>query len=192
MRNKLEDPLSDSTFNMKPYWLNQYIAGYKGYLELQTLAGYSQDQGILAAYQHMLDLRVDNFSKNTPYPPIGSDAGTAGESYNNSLAVARNFMFLTPELGDYLNQHIYNKVQNAVIEYTYVAPYWFVSKFDDSYGEGTLQHLYDSPAIFQAKAYILKQPYNELVKWLDSPAFIRGDLFYIQNMVAALNASPPP
>jgi hypothetical protein len=149
MSNKLEEPLSNNTFIKKPYWLNQYIAGYKGYLELQTLAGYSQDQDILAVYQHLLDLRVNNFSKNTPYPPIGTGSN---ESYNNTLAVARNFMFLTPELGEYLNQHVYNKVKNAVSEYTYVAPYWFVAKFDNSYGEGTFQHLYDSPAIFQAKA----------------------------------------
>ncbi len=98
-------------------------------------------------------------------------------------------MFLTPELGDYLNQHIFSQVQEAVDEYNYVAPYWFVTKFDNSYGEGTLQPLYDSPALFQAKAYILKQPFPELAKWLDAPAFYQGDLFYIQNLVAALNAS---
>jgi hypothetical protein len=187
MSDKLEDPLSDSTFIAKPYWLNLYIAGYKGYLELQKLAGYPQNQSKLAAYQHLLDLRVKSFSKDTPYPQISSGASDA--SYNNTLAVARNFMFLTPELADYLNQHILSQVQDAIEEYNYVAPYWFVSGFDDSYGEGTFQHLYDYPALFQAKAYILKQPFNELVKWLDVPAFYRGDLFYIQNFVAALNAN---
>jgi hypothetical protein len=65
-----------------------------------------------------------------------------------------------------------------------------VPKFDATVGEGTFQHLYDSPALFQAKAYILKEPYTELVKWLDVPAFARGDLFYIQNLVAALSAAP--
>jgi outer membrane protein assembly factor BamB len=183
--SKLESPLSDSTFIEKPYWLNLYIAGYQGYLELQKLAGYQQDQSKLTAYQHLLDLRVNNFSKDTPFPPIGGDSG---DVYYNTLAVARNFMFLTPELADYLNQHIYPQVQSALSEYNYVAPYWFVSKFDDSYGEGTFQHLYDCPALFQAKAWILKQPYDELVKWLDVPAFYRGDLFYIQNLVAAVSA----
>ena len=186
MSNKLESPLSDEAFIEKPYWLNLYIAGYEGYLELQKLAGYPQDQNKLTTYQYLLDLRVNNFSKDTPYPPLGGDNGWV---YYNSLAIARNFMFLTPELSDYLNQHIYSQVQTAIDEYNYVAPYWFVSKFDDSYGEGTFQHLYDSPALFQAKAWILKQPYNELVKWLDVPAFYQGDLFYIQNLVAALNAN---
>jgi hypothetical protein len=99
-------------------------------------------------------------------------------------------MFLTPELADYMDQHIHSQVQVAVAEYEYVAPYWFVPMFDGSYGEGTFQHLYDSPALFQAKAYILGQPYEELVKWLDAPAFYRGDLFYIQNLVAVLETGP--
>jgi outer membrane protein assembly factor BamB len=189
MSSKLEAPLSDSIFIEKPYWLNLYIAGYKGYLELQKLAGYSQDQNKLATYQHMLDLRVNNFSKDTPYPPINGTGSNNSGSYNNTLAIARNFMFMVPELAEYLNQHIYSQIQAAINEYSYVAPYWFVAGFDDTYGEGTFQSLYDYPAIFQAKAYILKQPYNELVKWLDVPAFYRGDLFYIQNLVAALNAN---
>jgi hypothetical protein len=189
MSSKLEDPLSDDTLTKKPYFLNLYIAGYKGYLELQSLAGYSQSQNVLSKYQQLLSLRVSGFSKDTPFSPIGANGETAGLPYNNTLAVARNFMFMTPELGDYLNQHIYTQAQTAVNEYEYVAPYWFAEGFDVSYGEGTLQHLYDSPAIFQAKAYILKQPYSELVKWIDAPNFYRGDLFYIQNLVAALGAN---
>ena len=191
MSSKLEAPLSDYTFTRKPYWLNLYIAGYKGYLELQQLAGYPQDQDILATYQNLLDLRVNTFSRDTPYAPLGAGDENWELSYSNSLAVARNFMFLTPELADYLNQHLYAQIQEAIHEYEYVAPYWFVSKFDVSYGEGTFQHLYDYPALFQAKAYILQQPYYELAKWLDVPAFYQGDLFYIQNLVAALEAAGP-
>jgi hypothetical protein len=186
MSSKLEPPLSDAIFINKPYWLNQYIAGYMGYLELQQLAGYPPDNSVETTYQHLLDLRTNNFSKDTPYPPIGS--GIPGAPNNNTLAVARNFMFLTPELGEYLSEHIRIQVQTAINEYTEVAPYWFVSKFDASYGEGTLQHLYDSPALFQARTWILEQPFSELAKWLDVPAFYQGDLFYIQNLAAALSA----
>ncbi len=189
MSGKLEAPLSDSVFIRKPYWLNLFIAGYTGYLELQQLAGYPKDPGKLSSLQHLLDLRVNNFSKDTPYPALGSDSSSQA-SYNNALAVARNFMFLTPELADHLGQNIYQQAQAAMDEYEYVAPYWFVSAFDNSYGEGTFQSLYDYPALFQAKAYVLKEPYEELVRWLDVPAFPHGDLFYIQNLVAALNADP--
>lgn len=189
MSNNLEAPLSDAVFTQKPYWLNLYIAGYHGYLELQKLAGYSASANVQARYQAMLDLRVSSFAKDTPYSPIGAPDPSNWElSYQNALAIARNFMFLTPELGDYLYPRLGVQVQSAVDEYATVAPYWFVANFDSSYGEGTSHHLYDTPALFQAKAYILKQPLGELVKWLDAPAFYRGDLFYIQNLVAALNA----
>jgi hypothetical protein len=190
MSSKLEAPLSDSYFIERPYMLNLYIAGYQGYLELQKMAGYSESSSVKNNYNHMLSLRTTNFlsifkdppTKNYYYPPF--------ENYFRALSVSRNFMFLTPELADYMNKNIPPHDMQAVMdEYTYVAPYWFVTKFDDSYGEGSLQHLYDSPALFQAKAYIQKLPYNELVKWLDVPAFYRGDLFYIQNLVAALSAN---
>jgi hypothetical protein len=49
-----------------------------------------------------------------------------------------------------------------------------------------LHQLYDYSALFQAKAYILKEPREVLLKYLDVPAFGRGDLFYIQNLVVAL------
>ena len=189
MNSKIEAPPEDTFLIHKPYFINLYAAGYLGYLQLKQLAGLGGDATVTGYYNHMLSLRVGNFTKDTPYPPLMADASNWEESYNNTLAVARNFMFLTPELADYLNQQISSQVQAAIDEYNYVAPYWFVSKFDDSYGEGTIQHLYDTPALFQAKAWILKQPYNELVKWLDVPAFYQGDLFYIQNLVAALGAN---
>lgn len=188
MSGKLEPPLADNVFLKKPYWLNLYIAGYKGYLELEKLAWGTENATVKSRYEAMLALRANQFSKDTPFK---SDTGSSF-NYNNALAVARNFMFLTPELGDYLSQRISSQVSAAVNEYNYVAPYWFVAKFDVSYGEGTFQHLYDPPALFQAKALILKQPYEELVKWLDVPAFARGDLFYIQNLAFALNANPAP
>ena len=40
------------------------------------------------------------------------------------------FMFLVPELGQYLHDNALEKVQDALIEYSEIAPYWFVSMFD--------------------------------------------------------------
>ena len=42
--------------------------------------------------------------------------------------------------------------------------------------------------MFQALAVIVKAPYKELVRYLDVPAFYRGDLYYIDNLCAALEA----
>lgn len=101
-------------------------------------------------------------------------------------------MYLVPELANEMGTRAGTEVQAAVKEYNDVEPYWFVSKFDQTYGEGVYQPLYDYNALFLAKAYILEEPYDELVKFLDVPAFYRGDLFYIQNLVAALKAGGNP
>ena len=188
-----EAPPSDTWLIHKPYFINLYAAGYYGYLQLRQLAGLGGDVTIQGYYDHMLVLRTTNFSKDTPY----WSSSASSVDYNRVLSVARNFMFLTPEIADYMNLNIKTQVQTAIDEYNYVVPFWFVSGFDDALDESTLNHLYNSPALFQAKAYILKQPREELTKYLDVSAFAIGDLFYIQNLVAAIEApsngsSPAP
>ncbi|MFU8773097.1 MAG: hypothetical protein ACNA8H_11840, partial [Anaerolineales bacterium] len=64
-----------------------------------------------------------------------------------------------------------------------------VSRYETFPGEGVSSVLWNYPAVFQAKAYALQQPYAELAKYIDAPAFQRGDLFHIQNMVATLQAT---
>jgi hypothetical protein len=192
MRDKVEafpDSGSDdyAFLSRRPYLVHLYIAGYHGYLELESMAGYPENADVRSWYNQAMNLRMNGFSKDTPFG--GGPWNNLGPYYHRSLSIARNFMFLTPEIADYMHAHLQPQVQQAIEEYNEVAPYWFVSKFDNSVGEGTFQHLYDSPALFQAKAYILGEPYDELVKYLDVPAFARGDLFYIQNLVAALSAS---
>jgi hypothetical protein len=88
-----------------------------------------------------------------------------------------------------MRQSILPQVRQALAEYETVGPYWFVSRFGAASAESSMQNLYDYPSLFQARAYILKQPRSELTKYLDVPAFERGDLFYIQNLVAAIEAS---
>lgn len=192
MSGKLEAPPSDSYLISRPYINHLYIAGYLGYLELQKLAGYPESSTVRNTYNHLLSVRVNNFSKDNPWIDPGNPDDPAYGEYQRAMNIAQNFMFLTPELGDYMSQAILTQVQQAMDEYTYVAPYWFVSKFDSTWNEGTLQQLYDYPALFQAKAYILHEPYQELAKYLDVPGFYRGDLFYIQNLVAALGAGENP
>jgi hypothetical protein len=106
--------------------------------------------------------------------------------------VARNFLYLTPELAAYLKQNANAQVVAALNEYYELAPYWFVSRAEVVFGEGVINHLYDSPALFQAKALILGESYTELAKYIDVPAFERGDLFYIQNVIHALEADGAP
>jgi len=191
MKSKLETPgvgtndLTNKVLKTYPYILNQYIAGYRGYLELQKMSGLTNDiseSNKYAEYTRLLNLRIDNFNKNIPNWP--------GENYNNNLSVARNFMFMVPELAKELRANSLSQVQTALDEYETVEAYWFVSRYDRTFNEGVFQPLYDYHALFQAKAYILKEPFDELVKYVDVPAFEKGDLYYIQNLVALLQSAP--
>jgi hypothetical protein len=190
-KNKLEVPVSSIATNdyliSKPWEINGYIAGYIGFLKLQELANQtgvdSQIRSqVNAELTRLENLRVANFTKDTPYIDIAS-----GYTFR-SLNVARNFIMLVPEAGDYFNQKILAKVQAAVTEYNTIAPYWLANRYNGAIGEAARQNLYDVPAMFQAKAFILKQPRSTLVKYLDVPAFEKGDLFYIQNLIATIEA----
>jgi hypothetical protein len=192
MKARLETPLDNYKFERRPYWLNWYINGYRGYMELERLAGIITDisqSTKYSAYQNMLNLKVSTFQKDTPYRHVGANLSNWQDSYHNTLTASRNFIGLTPELADFMKQNLSAKVREAVTEYDYVTPYWFVSKFDVSYAESTFQPIQEPTALFLAKAWILNEPYDTLSTYLDVPAFEKGDLFYIQNLVAALNAS---
>ncbi len=54
-----------------------------------------------------------------------------------------------------------------------------------------MSNLYNYNAMFIAKAFILGESRDELAKYLDVPAFATGDLFYIQNLVTAIEAPSP-
>lgn len=167
-----------------PYVLNEYIAGYRGYLELEKLAGYTTSisaSSKYGEYTRLLNLRVSNFNQDVPWQLTFN--------YNNGFGVSRNFMHLVPELAEELRTSKLSQVQKAVTDYQALESYWFVSKYDRTYGEGTFHPLYDIPALFQAKALILKQPFSELAKYLDVPAFAVGDLYYLQNLTYALEAA---
>ena len=190
-KSKLQVPVPSMAdaeyFRFRPFELNAYIAGYFGFLELQEMAGATQTDAALRTtvtneLNRLLAMRVNNFEKDTPW---GDD-----RYHKKVFNIAQNFLMLVPELGDHLHATILPEVQEALNEYDYIAPYWFVSRYESMINEGVMSPLYNSPALFQAKAYALKQNRDELSKYLDAPAFSVGDLFYIQNIVAALDAPP--
>ena len=187
----------DADLTGKPWLQNMYIAGYIGFLNLQILAGKDIEDGELrnqVTYElnSLYNFRATNFTKDNPFIICNDQypecIPTADKYYNRAFNISRNFIGLVPELGDYLNQNALIKVSEAIDDYSYVGPYWFVSGFNATEGEGVMQPLYDSVALFQAEAYILKEPRSELIKYLDVPAFEKGDLFYIQNLIAAIEA----
>ena len=144
-----------------------------------------QDQGVrqqvVDELNRLLQLKIDIFTKDSYW-------GYDDFRYKKLLDIARNFIYMVPELGDYMNQNILTEIQGAIDEYEDIAPYWFVARYESVIGEGVMSNLYNYHAMFQAKAYILKEQKGELMKYLDVPAFERGDLFYIQNIIALIEA----
>jgi hypothetical protein len=111
------------------------------------------------------------------------------QKYQHALAVSRNFMYLVPEVAQHLREHILPQVREAVTEYECIAPFWFVSRAEEGFGECVIGHLWDRHSLFQAKAQILREPYEELARYVDVPAFSVGDLHYLDNLAAALEAT---
>ena len=133
----------------------------------------------------LLRLRADTFRWD-----VQADTGAAqSDQYFYTLITAWNFMFLVPELADYLRRNALEKVQEAVDRYTRMAPYWMVGHNEEVQHENGIAPLYQTHALFQAKAQILHESRDRLAGVLDTPLVPAGDLFYIQNLIATLEAS---
>jgi outer membrane protein assembly factor BamB len=188
--------VGDSEFTYLPWQLNNYISGYIGFLNLQKLVGKdTTDSTLRTQVQNELTrletLRATNlgiFLDCATYPPY---VGNGAESHCREFYIGKEFYYLTPELGNYLNQNALSAAQNKVTELAYVAPYWLEEGFNSVHEEGVKENLYDV-SILLAKAYILKQPYSEIAKYIDTPTFAVGDLLYMNNLIAALSASGQP
>ena len=175
----------NGTLAQMPMVHNAYIAGYFGYLGLERLAGQPESGSVRQELERLLQLRVSQFTTDSAY----ANAFTREEgSYCRTMNVSSNFMYLVPELADYLREHALDKVQGALDEYEQIAPYWFVSFAGEGFGENAITPLYDGQTLFLTKAWILGADGSALEQYLDVPAFARGDLFYIQKLVAAINA----
>jgi hypothetical protein len=193
-QSRFTTPPADAILEKYPYCHNAWIAGTKGYVELAKLAGNSSEANAKQAlYSSLLAKKITNLTKTLPNSNWwgGPDASY---DFRQGFAVARQFLFMTPELASAINSDssAFAKAQLLFTENITNAPYWFVNKFEATHGEGVFQHLYDVISMFSAKAMILKEPREELIKYLDVPAFARGDLFYIQNLVAAIEADSTP
>lgn len=164
-----------------------YAAGYYGFIGLNDLmrqltgqstydsATRTQAQNSLNSVQTQI---VNGFNPASPY----------GDGHLRNLTVARNFINLTPELGNYLNTTaLKTKYTDHIKDINYSNPYWLSSFFESAYQERS-ESLLQNTLVLLGKAYVLKENRTELYKYLDAGGFERGDLYYIQNLLAVINA----
>jgi hypothetical protein len=184
----LEMPAFDGYHITHPSVLNAYIAGYYGYLNLQSLAGQTRSPDVERWLGSALEQRMTALNQDPSLLP-GSEAG--------------GFIWLTPELGDYLFKNASARVEQVLVYQNWAAPYWHIARAEETtrvdsdraFWEGYHSHIYETASQFQARAYALKWNHDRLEKYLDAPSVYRGDLTYIQNLVAILqsqSAAPVP
>ena len=185
--SKLSKELPSGQVLTEHIWLdNGYIAGYIGFLNLQELAGKSGSNAALrneisGKLNTLQQRRANNFSKDQPF--INT---SGGNYYKRSFNVARNFIYMTPEFGEYLRNNSFGQVSGAIQEYESVAPYWVSTRYEATVQEMSSDNLYTHNSMFKAKAYILNESQDQLRKYIDSPAFGVGDLHYIQTLTMSL------
>ncbi|MEM8857062.1 MAG: PQQ-binding-like beta-propeller repeat protein [Chloroflexota bacterium] len=188
-QSRLDNTMPDTDDVTERAWLeNGYIAGYTGFLKLQQLAGKSDADAALRTEINnlnntLLERRVNNFTKDQPF--IVATGG--GNYYKRSFNVARNFIYLTPELATYMRNNVFSTVSEAIAEYESVAPYWVSTRYEATIQEMSSDNLHTHSSMFKAKAMIMNESSAELRKYIDTPAFEVGDLIYIQNLTLALD-----
>lgn len=183
-----------------PMIYNDYIAGWEGYLRLYQLAGSPGGDAATAAtvssnLTTIRNTRLTNFAAEHPWqgndPWLGDQPN--GISINNTIRrtnCARNFTHLVPELGSSMATSVQASIiLDAIDLYERICPQWWRSMSNEGWQEAgaMLQHPFDQHAIFLAKAYVKGESQAELSKWLDVPT-VRGDVYFIENVVAALQA----
>jgi hypothetical protein len=168
--------------------LNAYIAGYIGYVELAQMAGQSA-----AAHQlerdRLLALRAAQLTTTVePYAGLGYFE----RQYWWTLAHAWNWLYLVPELADYLGANAPAAVA-AIFDLANYAPgsvaqipFWMLVHNREVNGENGVSPYQQTHSIFQAMALVLDQP--DMSRYLDAP-LSQADLYYIDNLVAAIRSA---
>jgi len=181
-RRLVPSPPEDAALIEFPYIANAYIAGCVGVLNLEKLARRPESTDVRRQLDRLLKLRADTFTPDTPW------TFTNRGSHVKRLSVLRHYLYLTPELAGYLRTHALDKVTASLDEVERVAPYWFVTHYEGCLQESNIQNLQDYGAVFQARAWILREPRARLDRYLDVPAFAVGDLNHLQQLVSLLEA----
>lgn len=177
-------PAFDGFHLTHPSVLNAYIAGYYGYLNLQSLAGEARSADVEKWLAIALQMRLTALGQDPKTLP-GAEAG--------------GFISIVPELGDHLWRNARTLVEQALEYQNWAAPYWHIARAEEitrvdtqrMYWEGYHSHIYETASQFQARAYISKWSRKQLERYLDASSVYRGDLTYIQNLVATLQAKAP-
>jgi hypothetical protein len=189
--------LTDAYLAERPLIANKYIGAYKGFIELKSMAGQplSPNDPYIAEYNRLLSIRSRDL---TTFPTTQLSAACNYRCYYGSMLTYYNFAHMTPDLGNYLHTFARsttdpNKdILSILQKYQNIAPYWMQVHNGETQGESAIQPYQQMHSLFQALALVKRAPQSELIKYLDTPIIPVGDLYYIDNLVAAIENSGLP
>ncbi len=101
------------------------------------------------------------------------------------------FFYLTPEVGRFLAENVALPVQEYLDDFTAenANSLWYIAKagIQRDWGENSHHGPERAWSIFMAKAYVMGESREDLQEYLDIPLCL-GDLYYIQKLVATMDA----
>jgi len=121
-RGRLEVPprIPEEMLLQNVWQLNMYIAGYHGYLGLQKLAGQAPDRNVSGQLQRLEKLWAQKVKIRSPW--CDASGQRTRDYHKQRINIARCFIWMTPELGDYLRRNALQKIKQGVEHLNDVAP----------------------------------------------------------------------
>ncbi len=168
------------------------LSGVLGFARIAQHLGQTQDYNdawALAQQGFTSGANFNQFRTNAGSRyPAGGGAYTAQVFMFNRNPIALHF---DRDIGLLLRDHAASQVAAYTAEVNHNLPVWWLTGVAMSHGENA----YATPEIswtnFMLHAYVLDTPINQLVSYLDAPDR-KGDLLYIQKLVAVMEASDAP
>jgi hypothetical protein len=174
-----------------PQIRNAYLAGYKGYIELAKLAGRPASE--YSAYQTTYSAQISKRIQEWANYPVQTTSNSSANKQAMAVVTMWNFLYLMPEVAsDLLTADPSGKMVASVNLYQQIAPHWMIGQNEETQSENGIMPYQQTHSMFQALAKIQKAPYGELTSYLDDPVVPIGDLYYIDNLVAALESTSVP
>lgn len=188
---------NDGNLLVAPYVLNAFISGYIGFINLKAAASQSLTNGEQAELDRLKALRRDNFTANTSFGDMPGmhmygqgDSGAQPKRRLRIVNIAFKFLWMCPELWEYLMDEIPSQVEDVVEEMQRVAPYWPAKLFPLGYNEDGQQNFLNSNLMIEAYGAASLMNQQELAARIDAPELKIGDLDYIHSLSTALEAPP--
>jgi uncharacterized repeat protein (TIGR01451 family) len=133
------------------------------------------------------------------FPHTAGSSGVHSDATPGALgsyADLVNFRPLYPGLGQYLAEHLLTETHKYVDSIENLNPWWYwndAAIAAQGGSENLYNHAHLSAAMFQTKAYVLGETFEELapqLPWTFAEAGF-GDIYRLQNLVALLDAYEP-